>query len=255
MLILAFLLLAPPDCCESPKAATANAGAMAAHAKRRLEEASTAYGIALREAPPREPTVAERLLILRHAPALYTTPMEPFALKDAAAILHPNGRWIAYHLFWDDDIDFPDDNDPCDHEVVWVELSGDKTVALYSYFHGRILKSADVAAGLAVQWGKHGSMPYHWREWKDVESSNRASFEKLSKEGRPDSPLARGWPSRFAGRWNDFTDFTRRVDLTAPLRRNGMMKVSCLNNAVINRHFLRYNFAAKTEWPAAMCGR
>ena len=34
-----------------------------------------------------------------------------------------------------------------------------------------------------------------------------------------------------------------------------MMMVSYFNNAVINRHFLRYNFAAKTEWPPELCDR
>ena len=31
--------------------------------------------------------------------------------------MHPQRRLIAYHFFWEDDIDFPEDNDPCDHEA------------------------------------------------------------------------------------------------------------------------------------------
>ena len=42
------------------------------------------------------------------------------AIRDLVAIHHPVQPWIAYHLFWGDDIDFPEDNDPADHEIVWV---------------------------------------------------------------------------------------------------------------------------------------
>ena len=55
------------------------------------------------------------------APRLVLVRGEFFPLKDIAAILHPEKPIIAYHLFWEDDLGFPSDNDPCDHEVVWIE--------------------------------------------------------------------------------------------------------------------------------------
>jgi len=270
--------LQPPCTCGNAEALALNREALQAHLKRRLEEASTAYAQALRLAPPRELTSAERERVLRFAPRVMVSPTDPFPLKDAAAVLHPNGRWIAYHFFWEDDIDFPDDNDPCDHELMWVELDAraERVLSYYTYFHGRILKATETGPpAIVVQWGKHGSMPANWKalpivaDSGDVERSrmeklgsaitlesyNRATFEKLGTVGRQsqDSPLARGWPLRFNGTWEQFTDFSKPVDIPAMLRRNAMMSVSCLNNAVINRHFLRYNFASKTEWPAAMC--
>ncbi len=88
------------------------------HNARRLDDASREYARAMSLDPPRAPTAAELTVIKRFAPRLHTTATEIFPLKDAAAVLHPTERLIAYHLFWEDDIDFPDDNDPCDHEVV-----------------------------------------------------------------------------------------------------------------------------------------
>ena len=96
------------------------------HLERRLDEAAREYAQALALDPPRMPGADERATILRFAPRVLTTPDEIFPLKDAAAVLHPSERLIAYHLFWEDDIDFPDDNDPCDHEVVWVQFSPDR---------------------------------------------------------------------------------------------------------------------------------
>jgi len=276
-----------PDCaCSPPQAVQAIVEGLEAHRIRRLEEASAAYTRALTLAPPRDPNAAERALILRFAPRVFTHARDPFPLRDAAAILHPSGQWIAYHFFWEDDIDFPDDNDPCDHELMWVRLDPQRqrVVDYFTYFHGRILRAppesvADAQnnggrAAVLVQWGKHGTMPLHWRKLPmiadrgDVEARhmkldqpapleayNRATWEKLSTVGRQaqDSPLSRGWPLKFPGSWEEFTSFTRLVDPVVLLRQRGFVKVSCFNNAVIDRHFLLYNFAAKTEWPAAFC--
>lgn len=276
-----------PGCACAPKEAVQLiVEGLEAHRIRRLEEASAAYARALQLAPPRDPSPAERDLMLRFAPRVFVHPRDPFPLRDAAAILHPSEPWIVYHFFWEDDIDFPDDNDPCDHELMWVRLDDkrERVAGYFTYFHGRILRAppesvADAQkhgqrAAVLVQWGKHGSMPLHWRALpilsdrgdvearfmkldrpESLEAYNRATWEKLSTIGRQsrDSPLARGWPLKFGGSWDDFTSFTRLVELVPVLRRGGHLKVSCFNNAVIDRHFLVYNFAPKTEWPAALC--
>lgn len=274
----------PPCTCESVEGVEAVREGMTAHGKRSLQEASAAYSEALKLAPSRDANAAERALALRVAPIVFATPREPFQLKDAAAILHPNGEWIAYHLFWEDDIDFPDDNDPCDHEVVWVRVDRARGTAIevYTYFHGRILKAGGLGSArpqVVAQWGKHGTMPWEWRnllieadegdvEWRylgsekanstgklTLEAYNRATYKKLSTYGREsqESLLARGWPYRFEGSWEDFTRFTRPVDLAVVLKKNGLLRVSHFNNAALNRQLIRYNFAAKTEWPDAMC--
>ena len=254
------------------------------HLERRLDEASREYARALQLDPPRAPAEEEEAAILRFAPRVYTTRDEFFPLKDAAAVVHPSERLIAYHLFWEDDIDFPDDNDPCDHEVAWVRYSADRrSIERFgTYFHGRFLDARedalrDAAAHgmrprLNVQWGKHGSMPFGWESMTIVANEGdterayyavgkpislteyqRGTWQKLQKEGRRlvDHPLAKrlGWPDRFDGSWERSIDFSRPVDLVALIRKRRLMIVSRWNSASINQHFLTYNFRPKTEWP------
>jgi hypothetical protein len=268
----------PACACQIDEAKKAAIEGDDAHKVRRLDEASAAYSRALKLAPSRDPTPAERATILRFAPEVMGHAGDPFELLDAVAVMHPKLPWIAYHFFWEDNIDFPDDNDPCDHELLWVQLDEkrERVIGYYTYFHGRTLKGAvkDGRASVVVQWGKHGTMPADWRTLRivadsgDVEARqlrlnegipleeyNRSTWQKLSTIGREkqDSPLARGWPLKFPGDWEDFSSFTKPVDLVAQLSRSGYMKVSWFSNATINRQFLRYNFSAKTEWPVAMC--
>lgn len=254
------------------------------HLKRCLDDASREYARALELDPPRELTGDEWTLVLRFAPRIYTTPSEFFPLKDFAVILHPTERLIAYHFFWEDDIDFPEDNDPCDHELIWVQYSADKKSIekFWTYFHGRILAGGGAALNDArrnamrprvnVQWGKHGSMPLGWEEMKitanagDAERKyypvgesitlrryNEGTFRKLVEEGRrlPDHPLGvrLGWPRKFTGRWEDFVNFSRLVDPLALLDKTKMARASRWNSATINQYFLTYNFRPKTEWP------
>ena len=146
------------------------------HLRRCLEDASREYARALELDPPRELNAEEWRLVRRFAPRLYATPSEFFPLKDFAVILHPAERLIAYHFFWEDDIDFPEDNDPCDHELIWVKYSEDKSSIenVLTYFHGRILEGGEAAINDArahgmrprvnIQWGKHGSLPAGWEK-------------------------------------------------------------------------------------------
>jgi hypothetical protein len=260
------------------------------HLQRRLDDASREYARALQLDPPGTPTSDELGLVRLFAPRVYTTPDEPFTLRDAAAVLHPTDRFIAYHLFWADDIDFPDDNDPCDHEVVWIRYSPDRRSieGFWTYFHGRILEGGARALRDArdhrmrprveVQWGKHGSMPLGWQQMQIVadagdtereyytlgqpislEEYNRGTWSKLRKEGRRvmDHPLSRrlGWPDRFSGDWEQFIDFSRLIDPLPLIMDSRMVSVSRWNSAVINQHFLAYNFRPKIEWPTAPSGR
>ncbi len=260
------------------------------HNQRRLDEASREYARALSLDPPRPPSADEMNIIRRFAPRLHTVATEFFPLKDAAAVLHPAERLIAYHLFWEDDIDFPDDNDPCDHEVVWVQFApgGQAIERFWTYFHGRILEGGEPSLRDArdygmrprvdVQWGKHGSLPFGWESMRivaepgDVERQyltvgtpvslreyNHATWQKLARDGRrsPDHPLSRrlAWPEKFEGSWEQFIGFSRLVDPTPLLDRHRMVSVSRWNSAVINQQFLAYNFRPKTEWPTGTAGR
>ncbi len=253
------------------------------HLRRCLDDASREYARTLELDPPRELTAEQWQIARRFAPRIFTTPAEFFALKDFAVIMHPTERLIAYHFFWEDDIDFPEDNDPCDHELIWVQYSADgKSIEkFWTYFHGRILEGGADAVRDArrysqrprvnVQWGKHGSMPPGWETQSitanqgDAEKAyypvgrpislklyQEGTYRKLSEEGRRliDHPLARrlGWPSKFTGSWEDFINFSRLVDPLSLLDRKKMAKVSRWNSATINQHFLTYNFRPKTEW-------
>ena len=275
-----------PACMAEGNAAAENRKAIEDHLLRRLDEASRGYERVLEIDPPRSPSSADVELVLRFAPEIRVTPAEPFGLRDVAAVIHPSRGWIAYHLFWEDDIDFPDDNDPCDHEVMWVRLDAERERAVdyFTYFHGRLLRAprpvierinaAHGRPAAVVQWGKHGSMPLGWRELRIVadegdaerrfyalnktitlEEYNRGTFEKLSTVGRraPSSPLGRGWPEKFNGEWKAFVDFSELIDIRPILTDKKMILVSPWNNAVLDRHFLPYNFRPKTEWPELMC--
>ena len=254
------------------------------HLRRSLDDASRAYDRALQLDPPRPLRPEEWDTVRRFAPRIYTTPTEFFPLKDFAAIFHPDARLIAYHLFWEDDIDFPEDNDPCDHEVVWMRYTPDQRSLekVWTYFHGRLLEGGDAAledarqngqrARINVQWGKHGSMPIDWENLRitanqgDAERAyypvgqpitlklyQEGTFRKLTTEGRRlhTNPLALrlGWPAKFTGSWSDFVDFSRPVEPLTLLDTKKMARVSRWNSATINQHFLTYNFRPKTEWP------
>lgn len=255
---------------------------VAFHLRRSLDDASREYQKALELDPPRQPSEDQRALVRRFAPRLFTTSIEPFALKDCAAILHPTDRLIAYHFFWEDDIDFPEDNDPTDHELIWVRYSADRRdiEGYTTYFHRRELVApaealADARAyggrpRVEVQWGKHGSMPVGWQKLEIIadagdgenayylvgrpitlEAYNRGTFQKLSTEGHRlvNHPLADGWPRRFSGNWEGFSGFPKLVDTLPLLEQKRMVQVSLWNSAVIDQMFLTYNFRPKTEWP------
>jgi hypothetical protein len=258
-------------------AQTHHQAGVAYHLRRCLDDASREYARTLSLDPPRDLTGEDWELVRRFAPRVYVTPSEFFALKDFAVILHPQKRLIAYHFFWEDDIDFPEDNDPCDHELIWVEYGEDRRTLkrVWTYFHGRILDGGKAALDEArrhgmrpqinVQWGKHGSMPAVWDTLKigrdaspplaepiSLKLYNEETFRKLS-EGRrlPAHPIGvRGkWPKKFSGDFTAFTTFSKPIEPLRLLEQNRMAMVSRWNSATINQYFLRYNFRPKTEWP------
>ncbi len=240
-----------------------NAQAQAAHGKRNLGDSTPLYKQLLAADTPVAPTAAQRALVLKFAPRLHNVANEFFPLKDIAVILHPQKPIIAYHLFWDDDLGFPSDNDPCDHEVVWVEYDPATTnvVRVSTYWHGRIVSTAPAAADanahggrpwIGVEWGFHGSIP--WQavgQVKVVDDILRDHYNSAHTglKQRPPDPLARGWPKEYAGDFAAFTLFAVPFDPRPLLRERDLIYVSRWANATLNRYCLRYNFAAKTEWP------
>ncbi|PYV11351.1 MAG: hypothetical protein DMG07_19480, partial [Acidobacteria bacterium] len=255
--------------------------AHAFHLARRLDEAAAHYARVLRLEPARLPDAAQRQAILRHAPRVFQVKSDPFGLLAAVAVHHPEEPLISYHFFWEDDIDFPADNDPSDHELVWVRYDPGtgKLRDFYTYFHGRILQSPEAVREASahgerprvdVQWGKHGSLPEGWQQLAltpnlgDVERKylevgragtlrdyNFATYRKLHDEGREQAshPRTAAWPVRFEGSWDDFIRFDREVPYRDRLLAGGALAVSRWNNAVLQQRSLAFNFRPKTEWP------
>jgi hypothetical protein len=261
-LFVAFLLAALSTLRAAEDLAALNAQGFAAHLKRNLGDSTPLYKQLLQLDPPRTPTAEQRALVLRFAPRLHNVPHEFFPLKDIAAIIHPEKPVIGYHLFWEDDLGFPSDNDPCDHEVVWVEYDPAtlKVVRVSTYFHGRILETpaavdeANAHGGrpwIGVEWGFHGSLPFQ------ALPGNTPAMDTLrghwttahNDKKMPRDPLARGWPEEYAASFEDYLKFTVPNDPVPQLKERDLIYVSRWVDATLNRYCLRYNFAAKLEWP------
>jgi hypothetical protein len=239
---------------------------------RRLMEASSEYEIVLRLDPPQMASEDDLKLVEKYAPRLFLNPKEFFKLKDLVAVIHPKKPIIAYNLFWEDDIDYPGDNDPSDHEVVWIEFnkSKGKVIGVYTYFHKAILSTEeavkdanlhDQRARINVQWGEHGSLPLRWEKLhpevtfekigKRIKIKNMPQrYRKLSKSIKnPHHPLARDWPKKFTGSYKDSITFTKYIEIRRFLTKKKMVIISQWPNAVINQYFLNYNYFPKKQWP------
>jgi hypothetical protein len=263
LVLLLCLTAAGVFAAEPDDAADLNRRAQEAHGKRNLGDSTPLYRRLLALDPPREPTALERDLVLRFAPRLHNVPTEFFPLKDIVAILHPEKPLIAYHLFWEDDLGFPSDNDPCDHEVVWIEYdpAALKVTRVSTFWHGRLVttdaavtdaNAHDGRAWIGVEWGFHGSLPFQAvGQVKIVDDILRSHWERAHRPDKtlPRDPLARGWPTEYPGDFAAFTSYTVSTDPRPQLRKPGLIYVSRWPNATLNRYCLRYNFAAKTEWP------
>ncbi|KIL38553.1 hypothetical protein SD70_25865 [Gordoniibacillus kamchatkensis] len=237
------------------------------HLDGSLRRAGELYKRTLQLAPPRAPTETEMRRMRRFCPLLLTTPLECFPLKDVAAVHHPSLPLIGYHLFWEDDFDFPDDYEPCDHEEIWVEYDpvAEAVTKVMTFFHSSVIESPEAAeearAGgqrpvVRIEWGKHGSLLKGWENLviplKNISAAEwlKETYEHVRAGGRvPDHPLKRHWPQRFEGTFEQYTDFSVRVDPIALLDRKPLFFTSLWVNAVLFTEALLYNFHPKMEWP------
>jgi hypothetical protein len=237
-----------------------NQRGVAAQRKRCLGEASAFYTQVLKRDIPAEPTEQQKALVLKFAPRLANVAGEFFGLKDIVAIVHPDKPVIGYHLFWDDDIAYPADNEPCDHEIVWIEYDPEslRVTRVSTYFHGKILSPPEAVedanahggrAFIGVEWGFHGSVPLGG--FPAAEPTLRRHWELAHLHARefPRSPLARGWPTEYPGDFNAYSKFEVERDPRPVLEKNGLSYISRWPTATLDRYCLRYNFAAKPEWP------
>jgi len=243
--------------------------AEAHHLKGDLRTALHYYRKALELDPPRPLTDMEQHHILRFAPILQTNRAECFALLDVVAVHHPSKPLIGFHLFWEDDYDYPDDFEPCDHEQVWIAydpLHGAVT-GVWSFFHSLILTTSEAVteanenegkAVIRVEWGKHGSLLKGWEKVNEPNTGRtlmqvmEKHFHEVSQGGRAkDHPLKRWWPERFEGTFRDYLDFSNTLDTGSVLAAKRKMCKAAWSNAVLQRDFLPYNFHPKFDWPDA----
>lgn len=242
------------------------------HLMRRLMEASSEYEKVLKLDPPCLSSETDLKLASKYAPRLFANPKEFFKLKDLVAVIHPKQLIIAYNLFWEDDIDYPGDDDPSDHEIVWIEFDqkSGKVIGVYTYFHKAILSTEESVsdanlhhqrAKINVQWGGHGSLLLRWEKLhpevifekigKRIKIKNMAQrYRELNKSIKnPNHPLAKDWPKKFTGSYKDFISFSKYIELRKLLKKKKMVITSKWPNAVINRYFLSYNYFPKKQWP------
>jgi hypothetical protein len=237
------------------------------HLDGNLRRAGEQYRSLLEKDPVEPLAKHETRLIKKFCPVLKTTPQECFPLKDVAAIHHPTKPLIGYHLFWEDDYDFPDDYEPCDHEEIWVEYDREQETVtnVMAFFHSRVIQS-DAAVKEAweseqrpivrVEWGKHGSLLNGWEQMTEpltgvpLQEWLEQTYQHVKVGGRvPSHPLKRFWPKGFEGTFEQYTDFSVTVDPLTWLERKPLMFKSRWANAVLFTECLLYNFHPKMEWP------
>jgi len=237
------------------------------HLDGNMRRAGELYKRVLEQSPLQEPDDLEISRIRKFCPTLLTTPQECFPLKDVAAVHHPTLPIIGYHLFWEDDYDFPDDYEPCDHEEVWVEYNPEDEVVtkVLTFFHSSVIESqaavqeAKENGGrpvIRIEWGKHGSLLKGWESLtiplKEVSAMDwlLETYAHVKAGGRvPDHPLKKHWPKGFEGTFADYTDFSVPVDPLHYLARKPLLFKTEWVNAVLFIHGLLYNFHPKMEWP------
>jgi hypothetical protein len=212
-------------------------------------------------------TEKEERLMRKFCPILMINPNECFPLKDIVVVHHPSKPVIGYHLFWEDDYDFPDDYEPCDHEEVWIEYNPKTEVItnVMCWFHSRVLESeaaVDEAqsnhqrAIIRIEWGKHGSLLCGWENMNEpltgisLPQWLKDTFDHVKRGGRvPSHPLKRFWPKGFKGDYEEYTNFSVKVDPLDWLNKKPLMYKTQWVNAVIFTDSLLYNFHPKMEWP------
>ncbi|MFD0694680.1 hypothetical protein ACFQZT_11300 [Paenibacillus sp. GCM10027628] len=237
------------------------------HLDGNLRRAGELYKRVLEQTPLQDLDDLEISRIRKFCPVLLTTPQECFPLKDVAAVHHPTLPLIGYHLFWEDDYDFPDDYEPCDHEEVWVEYDPEDEVVtkVLTFFHSSVIESQTAVQEarenggrpiIRIEWGKHGSLLKGWETLtiplKGVSAMDwlLETYAHVKAGGRlPDHPLKRHWPKGFAGTFADYIDFSVPVDPLHYLARKPLLFKTEWVNAVLFIHGILYNFHPKMEWP------
>ena len=137
-------------------------------------------------------------------------------------MVHPTKPIIAYHLLWRDDVhgSWIPFTVPTDEEIAWVGY--DSTSAptdIWTFWHGSVLHADWRGRGtpaIAVQWGKHGSLPYGIIESDLPRFQTLNAFYLFHFVALPDiwlGRLTRPGPGGFFHSYARYRDFSRVMRL------------------------------------------
>ncbi len=190
------------------------------------------------------------------APTLHLQRDEPFTLERVVAVVNPTRPIIAYHLLWSHDINgqWVPWAKASDAEEVWVGYDPRTLLPtdLWTYWHGDILHTSWSGKGdpaVAVQWGKHGDLPYGVIESDLPRSRTLNLFYAAEFVLLPDIWLGKashGGPWGFFHSYSRYRDFTRVV----PLQSRLDAVVTTNDPRPVLRALFGARHADKQPWPA-----
>ena len=190
------------------------------------------------------------------APVLHIQRDEPFVLERVVAVLHPTRPIIAYHLLWSHDVNgqWVPWAKARDAEEIWVGYDSvtHRATDIWTYWHGDILHTPWVNKGdpaIAVQWGKHGDMPFGIVE-SDLPRPRTLNFFYAAEFALlPDIWLGK---MSHGGPWGFFHSYARYRDFSTifPLRDRIDAIVTASDPQPALRAVFGARYANKIAWPS-----
>jgi hypothetical protein len=191
------------------------------------------------------------------APVLHVQRDEPFVLERVVADIDPAKPIVAYHLLWSHDVNgqWVPWSKASDAEEVWVGYDPHtrQPTDLWTYWHGDILHTSWVGKGVpavAVQWGKHGDLPFGVVQSDLPRSRTLNVFYALEFLLLPDIWLGKashGGPWGFFHSYSRYRDFSRIVPLADRLD----VVVTTSDPRDVLRSVFGPRHADKPAWPRA----
>ena len=192
------------------------------------------------------------------APVLYLQRDEVFPLERVVAVMHPTRPIIAYVIDWKWDVNgqWLPWTKSSDEEEVWVGYDPETLAPtdLWTYWHGAVLHAdwrANGQPAVAVQWGKHGSLPHGVIESDLPRLKTLNALYALEFVLLPDiwmGKLVHGGPWGFFHGCARYRDFSRPVPLFDRLDA----VVCAKSGRPALRALLGARFSNKLEWPDSL---
>ncbi len=189
------------------------------------------------------------------APVLHVQRDEPFVLERVVAVIHPTRPIIAYHLLWSHDVNgqWVPWAKARDAEEVWVGYDSltHQPTDIWTYWHGSVLHTPWMNKGdpaIAVQWGKHGDLPFGVVE-SDLPRPRTLNFFYAAEFILlPDIWLGK---ASHGGPWGFFHSYSRYRDFSTivPLRARLDAIVTTSDSRGVLGAVFGSRYAEKVAWP------